>query len=119
MEDFARQHFDLLLQESADNLADRAVHRCGGEAQALAQLRDDPEGEGVWLADFVGATFAEHLLDNPAGACFVLEALARRLLPADDGGPVPEVLQRLARAAFGEVVAGQAAQVLQRRMAFA
>jgi hypothetical protein len=118
MEDYARQHFDLLLQEAAGNLVDRAVHRCGGEPQALDRLQHDPEGEGVWLADFVDATFAEHLLDTPAGACFVLEALPRRSVPADPGGPVPEVLGRLARAAFGQVVAQQAAQALQRRMVF-
>ncbi len=59
---------------------------------------------------FVTAFFAEHLLDNPAGACFVLEALERRVLPPDPGGPVPEVLARLARAAFAEVLAGSPLQ---------
>jgi hypothetical protein len=119
MEDFARQQFDVMLQEAAGNLADRAIHRCGGPEAAIATLRDDPDAEGVWLTDFVAAVFDEQLLTTPAGAAFVLEALPTRTLPSDPGGPAAEVIQRLARAAFADVVRIQAGQVLQRRLAFA
>ncbi|MEZ5115904.1 MAG: hypothetical protein R2737_06520 [Candidatus Nanopelagicales bacterium] len=118
MEPFLRQQFDLLLQEAAGAFVERAVHRCGGPQPALDALRADPESEGVWLADFVDAFFEEHLLDNPAGAAFVLQALERRTLPPDAGGSVAEVLDRLARTAFGDVLTAQAGQLLQRQLAF-
>lgn len=118
MEPFLRQQFDLLLQEATGSFVERVVHRCGGAQRALDLLRSDPEAEGVWLSRFVGAVFEEHLLEDAAGACFVLQALDRRLLPADPGGPVPEVLGRLARMAFAEVLAGRAGQELQRQLVF-
>jgi hypothetical protein len=79
----------------------------------------DPDGEGVWRAEFTAAVFAEQLLDTPSGAAFVLTALVRRELPPDPGGPAAEVLDRLARAAFGDSVLKLARQDVQRRMAFA
>lgn len=118
MEMYLRQQFELLLQEATGNFTERIVHRCGGEQAALDRLRDDPEGEGVWLSEFVGTFFTENLLDSTAGACFVLEALERRSLPADEGGPVAEVVARLARAAFADVLATQSAQLIQRQMVY-
>ena len=67
---------------------------------AMSGLRPTTRGRG--LADFVDAFFAENLLEDTAGSCFVLEALERRTLPADPGGPVADVLARLARAAFAD-----------------
>ena len=119
MEPFLRQQFDLLLQEATGNFTERCVHRCGGPQTALDRLRADPESEGVWVGEFVSAYFTENLLDGPGGAAFVLQALERRSLPADPGGRADEVLGRLARAAFADVLAAQAAQLIQRQLAFA
>ena len=111
MEMFARQHFDAILREAAANFAQRSVYRCGGAAQAATLLAERPGDLG--LEPFVQAFFAENLLEDTAGACFVLEALERRTVPADGGGPVSDVLARLARAAFADVLVTQASQVLQ------
>jgi hypothetical protein len=116
MEMFARQHFDALLRHAAGNFAERCVYRAGGPAPALAQLQTDPQTLG--LDDFVRAVFAENLLEDTAGACFVLEALERRSVAADPGGSVAEVLARLARHAFGEVLAVQTAQVIQQQQIY-
>lgn len=118
MDDHLRQLFEAQLMEATDRLAERAVHRCGGHAEALRQLEQDPDAEGVWASEFVAAYFSEQLLDNAAGACFVLQALQRRTLPADPGGPATEVLQRLAHAAFRDVLVRQVSQALQRAMVF-
>jgi len=118
MELYLRQQFELLLQEATGNFSERIVHRCGGEQPALDRLRDDPQGEGVWLDQYVDNFFDEHLLSGTGAACFVLEALERRTLPADPGGVVSEVLPRLARAAFAEVLAAQTAQLIQRQMVY-
>lgn len=118
MELFLRQQFDLLLMEATGNFVERIVHRCGGEQEALDRLKADPDGDGVWISEFVSAFFEENLLQGTGGSAFVLEALEKRSLPADEGGPVPDVLQRLARAAFTDVLAGQAGQLIQRNLVY-
>lgn len=118
MELFLRQQFELLLQDATGNFAERVVYRCGGPEAALALLQEDPDGDLVLRAQFVAAFFEENLLASPAGHAFVLEALERRTLPADPGGPVADVLQRLAGAAFAEVLTAQAAQLIQRQQIY-
>jgi len=118
MEPHLRQQFDLLLQEATGNFVERVVHRCGGPETALARLQSDPESEGVWVGEFVDSWFCEQLLDSTSGACFVLDALERRTLPADPGGPGSEVLGRLARAAFADLLVRQATQAVSRQLAF-
>ena len=119
MEPYLRHQFDLLLQEATGNFVERVVHRCGGPEIALDRLRADPESEGVWVGEFVDVWFTDHLLDSTSGACFVLDALERRTLPADPGGPASDVLARLARAAFADLLVRQSAQLIQRQLAFA
>ena len=119
MELYARQQFDLMLREAAGNYAERCVHRAGGPDAALALLRGDPGSAALGRAEFVAAVLAENLLDSTAGHCFVLEALERRTLPADPGGPASEVLGRLAAAALAEVLTIQAAQVIGQQQVYA
>ncbi len=118
MELHLRQQFELMLSEATGNFVERIVHRCGGEDEALRRLQEDPNSDGVWIEEFVNAFFEEHLLTSVGGACFVLEALERRSVPADAGGPVAEVVPRLARAAFADVLAVQAAQLIQRTLVY-
>ena len=92
MELFLSQQFELLLQEAAGNFTERMPLPLRRAGPALAALAEDPDGGGACAAEFVQAFFEENLLDNIAGYCFVLEALERRTLPADPGGPVAEVL---------------------------
>ncbi len=118
MELFLRQQFELMLQEATGNFTERVVHRCGGPDAAMSRLDADPEGEGVFRGEFVQAFFEENLLNNAGGYCFVLEALERRNLPPDDGGPVIEVLERLAHAAFADVLTSMARQLIQRQQIY-
>jgi hypothetical protein len=118
MELYLRQQFEILLQDATGNFAERIVHRCGGPDAALARLATDPDGEGVFRAEFVQAFFEENLLESTAGHCFVLEALERRTLPADPGGPAAEVLGRLARAAFADVLTTMTSQLVQRQQIY-
>jgi len=118
MELFLRQQFELLLQDATGNFTERVVHRCGGPDNALERLSADPDGEGVHRSQFVQAFFEDNLLDNPAGYCFVLGALERRTLPPDPGGPVAEVLGRLAKAAFADVLTTMTAQLIQRQQIY-
>lgn len=118
MELHLRQQFELMLSEATGNFVERIVHRCGGEEEALRRLQEDPNAEGVWIDEFVSAFFDEHLLTNAAGSCFVLEALERRSVPEDPGGPVVDVVARLARSAFSDVLSVQAAQLIQRTLVY-
>jgi len=118
MELFLRQQFELLLQDATGNFAERTVYRCGGPDQALARLAEDPDGDGVHRAEFVQAFFEENLLDNPAGHAFVLEALEKRTVPDVEGGVVADVLGRLARAAFADVLSTMTSQLIQRNQIY-
>ena len=118
MEVFLRQQFELLLQDATGNFTERIVHRCGGPEVALSRLADDPDGEGVFRSEFVRAFFDDNLLANTAGYCFVLEALERRPVPADPGGPVGDVVARLAVAAFADVLTTMTAQLIQRQQIY-
>jgi hypothetical protein len=118
MELFLRQQFELLLQDATGNFAERAVYRCGGPDAALSRLAEDPEGDGVLRSEFVTAFFQENLLDNSAGHAFVLEALERRTVPDVAGGPVADVLARLAHAAFSDVLTTMTAQLIQRQQIY-
>jgi len=118
MELFLKQQFELLLQEATGNFTERTVHRCGGPDAALERLTSDPDGDGVHRGQFVQAFFEENLLDNVGGYCFVLEALERRTLPADPGGTAADVLGRLAKAAFADVLTTMTAQLIQRQQIY-
>lgn len=118
MELFLRQQFELMLQEATGNFTERVVHRCGGPDAALERLDSDPEGEGVYRGEFVRAFFEENLLNNAGGYCFVLEALERRTLPDVTGGPVLDVLARLAEAAFADVLTVMTKQLIQRQQIY-
>jgi hypothetical protein len=112
---FERQQFDLLLTDGVGRLAERATYRCGGHEAALQRLREDPEGEGVWLHEFTRNLMTEMLLDDVAGACFVLQALARRrvttAVPA--GAPVADVLAALATDALAELLRAKTIESLE------
>ncbi|MGF1664415.1 MAG: hypothetical protein ACFCVG_18455 [Kineosporiaceae bacterium] len=109
-----RAQFDFLLNTAAERFVERLVQRTGGLEEGLAALRADPNGEGVWLDEFVRAVLRDFLLDNVDGSCFVLQALADRTVGTGapgglDGGAGPdtvrEVLGALAVAAFSAVLA--------------
>lgn len=100
-----RQQFDVLLAQSGAALVERLVARCGGVGRAIEALRDDPEGDGVWLTRFVDAVFADWCLDNADGACFVLAALRTRDLPSCSvQGSIETALLTLAKVAYADLL---------------
>ncbi len=125
MDAHLRQQFDVLLLTAADRLAERAVQRCQGEARALHRLQTDPEGEGVWLGEFVDAVFEEFCLNTPDGGAFVLAAMHRRPAPeaaqvagggagAGPPGTIGDLLVRTAKAAFAGLLAAKVIESLSR-----
>jgi hypothetical protein len=121
MELHARQQFDFFLNAAIERFVDRVEQRCGGPVPALQRLREDPNGEGVWLDEFVTALFGDFLLDNAGGSTFVLQALARRpapLTPVRAGESIESHLAAHAREAFGVVLRLKTEEALEQRQAF-
>lgn len=123
MDVHARQQFDFFFSSAVERFVERVEQRCGGPVPALAQLRHDADSEGVWVHEFVDALFTDFLLDNEAGAAFVLEALARRPLPADvatmgSPGTVGAWMQSIARHAFAAILVAKTDEALEQRLAF-
>lgn len=113
MEAYQRQQFELLLGIAVERFVERIAQRCGGYEAALAQLRADPQGEGVWLDGFVQAFMRDFLLDNPAGACFVLQALERRRIGAPQPGTIGTMLEQMALRAFADLLALKTEEMLE------
>ncbi|MEU9890547.1 hypothetical protein [Sphaerisporangium sp. NPDC051011] len=114
MDAYQRQQFDVMLLTAAERFAERIVQRCEGQDNALRRLRTDPQGEGVWLDEYVDAVFADFCLDDAAGSAFVLQALHKRQVTVDDTGTVSDVLARLARKAFAELLAAKVIEAMDR-----
>ena len=104
MELHERAQFDFLLNTAAERFVERLVQRTGGLEPGLAALRADPQGDGVWIDEFVRAVLRDFLLDNTAGACFVLGNCEKRHLEGLHSGTVQEVLADLAVRAFAGVL---------------
>lgn len=120
MELHARQQFDFFFNSAIERFVERVEQRCGGPVPALARLREDPNGEGVWIDEFVAALFVDFLLDNAAGAAFILQALARRPVPVvtQAARTVDDWMQLVARHAFASVLAAKTEEALEQRLAF-
>ncbi len=116
------QQFHFLLFTAVERFTERLEQRCGGSAAALDRLRDEPEGEGIWLTQFAQAIFNDFLLNNPAGACFILQALASQPSPvlplADITATIETHLQTLALAAFARSLQAKTEESLERNAIF-
>jgi hypothetical protein len=118
MEPYQRQQFDFLLITAVERYAERLVQRNEGAERALARLRAEPQGEGVWLDQFAQAIFRDFLLDGPAGACFVLQALARRSVPPPAAATVEAMLQHMALRAFADLLARKTEEALEQQLGY-
>lgn len=118
MDAHERQQFDFLLATAVERYVERLEQRNEGAATALDRLRENPEHPGVRLGEFVTAVFADFLLDNPDGACFVLRALPRRKVAAPPAGTVGEVLAAMAAAAFADLLRQKTEEMLEQHAAY-
>lgn len=118
MELYERQQFDFLLTTAVARYVERLEQRNQGAANALARLRDNPEQDGIRLTEFVMALFADFLLDNPDGACFVLRAVPRRCVEPPATGTVAEILHAMATATFADLLKHKALERLEQHAAY-
>ncbi len=118
MDLYLRQQFDFLLATAVDRFVERLEQRNQGSQGALRKIQTDPQGEGVWLQDFVAAIFQDFLLDNEAGACYVLQALAKQPHAAVVAGQVGTTLIALAQATFASLLREKTIEVLEQRSGY-
>ena len=113
-----RQQFDLLLELAVARFVERLEQRNEGAESALARLRANPEGELIWIGQFVDALFQDFLLNSVDGAAFVLRALPRRQVMVPAAGTVETVLLTMAMSVFSELLRQKTDEELERRIGF-
>lgn len=113
MELYQRQQFDFLLMTAAERFVERLVQRNEGVENALQRLQTNPQGEGIWLDEYVKAVFQDFLLNNTAGACFILQALEKRVAPASVGPTIERLLSELAQRAFADLLREKVLEALE------
>jgi hypothetical protein len=119
MEPYQRQQFDFLLMTAGERFVERIVQRNEGAERALERLRRNPQGEGIWLDAFVKAVFQDFLLDNPAGACFILQALPKRRVAPPEPATIEVMVQQMAVRAFADLLAAKVDEVLEQQISYA
>ncbi|MGG3739172.1 hypothetical protein [Aeribacillus pallidus] len=117
-----QQYFNLLLAMAVDRFSERIIQRNEGAKHALERLRTNPQGEGIWLNEFVEAFFRDAILDNPAGSCLILQALANQrvnnLSNIVDRETVGDILQALAKQTFATLLYRKTEEALEQTLAF-
>ena len=115
----ARQQFDFLLATAIERFSERLIQRNEGAENALRRLRENPQGEGIWLDEFVAAIFQDFLLNNTAGACFILESLEKQSITTDSSsGKVQDLLQHMAQRAFADLLARKLEESLEQAVLY-
>jgi hypothetical protein len=117
-----QQYFNLLLAMAVDRFSERIIQRNEGAQKALERLRENPQGEGIWLNEFVDAFFRDALLDDPAGSCLILQALANQrvndLSNIVERVTVGEILQEMAKQTFAALLHRKTEEALEQTLAF-
>ena len=102
-----------------ERFGERVIQRNEGATNALERLREDPDGEGIWLNEFIDALFQDFLLDNAAGACFILKALKKRPITlAVTAGNVEAILIAAAKQALRDLMARKMEEALEQTVAY-
>ncbi len=78
-----RQQFDFLLWTATERFSERVQQHLQGPERALAALSDATQYAKAGVTEFVDAIFADFLLDNIEGACFVLQSVGKRKWPTE------------------------------------
>ncbi|MCA9257768.1 MAG: hypothetical protein KDA61_01155 [Planctomycetales bacterium] len=118
MDLYERQQFGQLLETAVERFAARAAERQRGWEAALDQLRRDAGEAKLQAAAFVEVFFADSLLDNVDGACFVLRATPSLPVEGQLFGTTEEALKRLAKESFGALLLRKAHEVLEQRCSY-
>ncbi len=118
MDLYQQQQFDFFLYTATDRFVMRLEERFRGADGALEKLQQDPQGEGVWLDQFVDAVLEDFLLNNLPGACFLLQAMSRRTVETVSGGTVETTLMTMARQLFADLLLQKTTETLEQHSGY-
>lgn len=118
MEIFEKRLFEEVLNMAVSRFSERITQRCQGLERAVQLLKEAPEAEGIWLGQFIENFFLDNLLNSPAGAAFILQALERRKIAGEFAGDVGSVMQAMARQVFSELVQQKTIEALEQAIAY-
>ena len=118
MELYQQQQFGFFLQTATERFTARLEERFRGPEQVLVQIKEDPGTASEWLNEFVDAVFEDFLLDNVAGACFVLQALSKRNIDGFGPGKVETILIAMAKSLFSELLFQKTSELLEQHAGY-
>ena len=129
MHQHERQQFEFFLQTAVERYVERLEQRFRGAEAAMQNLRQDPNGQGVWLEGFCQAVFEDFLLNNVNGACFILCAMAQQTLvpicanmelgPSKESSIKVEVhLVNLAKRQFSQLLYNKSLETLEQHSGY-
>ena len=118
MDLYQKQQFGFLMQTATERYVARLEERFRGADAALEKLRENPNGEGVWLDQFTDAVFEDFLLNNVEGACFVLSALPGRRVEPIDGDTVEQLVGLMARKLFADLLLQKTVESLEQHSGY-
>ena len=118
MDLYQQQQFGFLLQTATERYVTRLEERFRGCEAALEKIKQDPEAEGVWLSQFTAAVFEDFLLENVAGACFVLQSVPRRKTDALAAGTIEQTLIQMAKSVFSELLLQKTIEALEQHSGY-
>ena len=118
MDLYQQQQFGFFLQTATERFAARLEERFRGPQIALEMLTKDPNGEGVWLDEFTDAVFEDFLLNNVEGACFILQALAKRKVGELHPGTVESTLVAMAKSLFSKLMLQKTMETLEQHAGY-
>lgn len=118
MDLYKQQQFGFFLQTATERYVTRLEERFRGAAGALEALNQDPNGEGVWLNEFVEAVFEDFLLNNVEGACFVLQSLPKRTAESSAAGTVETIVIEMAKKLFSDLLLQKTIESLEQHSGY-
>ncbi len=118
MDLYQQQQFGFFLQTATERYVARLEERFRGAESALEVLKQNPNGEGVWLDQFTDAVFEDFLLNNVEGSCFILQSLPKRQLDSTPPGTVETVLIGMAKKLFAELLLQKTTESLEQHSGY-
>lgn len=118
MELYEKRLFEEVLNLAVSRFCERVMQRMQGADRAIAALKENPEADGLWLSRYTANFFQDNLLDNTAGALFILAALERQKLVIDFEGTAGDAMQTAARQVFSSLLLRKAIESLESNLAF-
>lgn len=117
------EYFNIILQMAVERFSERALYRLGSVEEVIRKLRDDPQGDGVWLDQFVDVFFNDLLLHQIEGYAFIVRALSDQPIrlsslfdgPNERAETLETILRRLAVTSFADLLQKKTIEVLEQQ----